>query len=261
MLLTRRGALSGALLLAGVCPAYAQAGGPVVAAAADLNAVLPEVAELFRRQTGASVRLTFGSSGNMTQQILHGAPFEVFLSADEAYVHRLMQAGRTQGAGTLYATGRIGLFLPPRSGIRADDGLRDIAAAARDGRLRRFAIANPDHAPYGRAAREALQSFGVWDLVQPTLVLGENAAQATQFAMSGSAQGGVIPLSLALTPQVARAGAFNLIPEGRHAPLRQRMILIRGATATAEDFYRFLQSPAARAILQRYGFVVPAQAS
>jgi molybdate transport system substrate-binding protein len=231
--------------------------GPVIAAASSLNAALPEVARLFTAATGRSVRLSFGSSGAFTQQIENGAPFEVFLSADDAYVQRLAAAGRTVGKGALYADGRIGLFLPNGSRLRADPSLKDLGAAAGDGRLSRFAIANPDHAPYGRAAREALQSAGVWDAVRPKLVLGENVAQATQFATSGSAQGGVIPLSLALTPQVRAAGSFTLIPADRHRPLRQRAVLFKGASPTALAFYDFLQSPPARAVLRRHGFVLP----
>jgi molybdate transport system substrate-binding protein len=231
---------------------------PTVAAAADLSAALPAVVEAFHKATGQTVKLTFGSSGNFTQQIQNGAPFEVFLSADESYVRTLQAAGRTEGEGQLYAVGRIGLFVPKGAKLKLDPSLKDLGAAARDGRLQKFAIANPEHAPYGRAAREALQSAGVWDAVQPKLVRGENIAQATQFATSGSTQGGLVPLSLALTPQVKQAGAFVLIPESRHQPLRQRMVLIKGASATARSFYGFLQGKSAHAILASYGFTLPA---
>ena len=173
--LTRR-ALIAVVLLAMPMAARA-ADEPVIAAAADLNAVMPEILALFSRQTGKTVKLTFGSSGNFAQQIQNGAPFEVFLSADEAYVQKLEAAGKTEDAGTLYATGRIGLFEPANSPTRAD--FADLAAAVADGRLTKFAIANPEHAPYGRAAREALIHAGLWDAIQPKLVLGENVAQAT----------------------------------------------------------------------------------
>ncbi len=230
---------------------------PPIAAAADLHAALPEVASLFRKATGRAVNLTFGSSGNFAQQIRNGAPFEVFLSADEGYVRMLAAAGRTEGDGALYAIGRIGLFQPRRSGIVADSRLADLAAALRDGRLRRFAIANPEHAPYGRAAREALQRTGLWRAIEPRLVLGENVAQATQFALSGSAQGGIIPLSLALTPQVKAAGAFALIAADWHEPLRQRAVVLKGAGATARAFHDFLRTPPARGVFRRHGFVLP----
>lgn len=230
---------------------------PAIAAAADLNAALPEVAAQFTKMSGKRVKLTFGSSGNFARQILNGAPFEVYLSADETYVQRLAIAGRTVDAGTLYAIGRIGLFQPSGSPIRADGALRDLGRALRDGRLRRFAIANPEHAPYGRAAQEALTRAGLWAAIRPKLVLGENVAQATQFATSGSAQGGIIPLSLAVTPQVRAAGTFALLPAAWHMPLRQRAVVLKGADDTARAFYQFLQTPAARAVLRRYGFVVP----
>lgn len=231
---------------------------PPVAAAADLNAALPEVLREFTARTGRSVKLVFGSSGTFTQQIQNGAPFQLFLSADEAYVQTLITAGKAEGPGALYATGRIGVFLPRNSRIPADTMLKGLIAAARRGDITKFAIANPEHAPYGRAAREALQQLGIWTALQPRLVLGENAAQATQFAMSGSAQGGIIPLSLALTPQVRDAGTFLLIDASRHQPLRQRMVLTTRAGPTARAFFAFLQTNAARDILARYGFVLPA---
>lgn len=232
---------------------------PPIAAASDLNATLPEVASLFRRATGKSVKLTFGSSGNFAQQIRNGAPFEVFLSADEGYVRMLAAAGKTEDDGALYAIGRIGLFQARGSGIRADSQLVDLAAGLRDGRLRKFAIANPEHAPYGRAAREALQHAGLWRTIEPRLVLGENVAQATQFATSGSAQGGIIPLSLALTPQVKAAGSFAIIAADWHRPLRQRAVVLKGAGATARAFYAFVQSPQARGVFRRHGFVLPGE--
>ena len=230
---------------------------PAVAAASDLNAALPEIAALFTRATGRRVGLTFGSSGNLTQQILNGAPFELFLSADEAYVEHLAAAGLTLDAGQLYAIGRIGIFAPSGSIVRADSALGHLAAALRDGRVRRFAIANPAHAPYGRAAEEALRHAGLWEAVRPVLVLGENATQATQFATTGGAEGGIIPQSLARTPAVRRAGTFALIPADRHRPLRQRAVLVRGAGETARAFHAFLRSAPARAVLARQGFELP----
>ena len=231
---------------------------PTIAAASDLSAALPEVAAAFRARTGRTVRLTFGSSGNFTQQILNGAPYQIFLSADEAYVEALRRAGRTDGAGVLYGVGRIGLFVPKGSPVTADAALAGLAAAMRAGQVSKVAIANPDHAPYGRAAREALQKARLWDELQSRLILGENVSQATQFAMTGGAQAGVIPLSLALTAPVKAAGAFVLIPSDWHRPLRQRAVVLRGAGPTARAFFAFLQGPDARAILTRYGFTVPA---
>ena len=253
-----RAVVGGLALALATCPAMAADSPPTIAAASDLSAALPEVAAAFRARSGKDVRLTFGSSGNFTQQLLNGAPYEVFLSADEAYVETLRLAGRTEGSGALYGIGRIGLFVPTGSPVNADAALKGLAAALRQGQVTRLAIANPDHAPYGRAAKEALQSAGLWDDLQGKLILGENVSQATQFAVNGGAQAGIIPLSLALTAPVKAAGTFVLIPAEQHKPLRQRGVLIRGAGPTARAFFAFLQGREARAILTRYGFTVPA---
>jgi molybdate transport system substrate-binding protein len=241
-------------VLAGPLPA---AEVPTVAAAADLRFALEEVAARFRSDTGREVRLSFGSSGNFARQIEQGAPFELFLSADEGYVYRLADAGKTEDGGTLYAIGRVVLFAPAGSPLEPDVHLDGLRAALAGGRVRRFAIANPEHAPYGRAAREALVHAGLWDAVQPHLVLGENAAQAAQFATSGSAEGGIIPLSLANAPALRDRGRAVLIPAQWHAPLRQRVALLKGAGETARAFYAYLQRPAAREVLRRFGFVLP----
>lgn len=230
---------------------------PTIAAAADLNFALTELAQTFNRDTGRSVKLVFGSSGTFAAQIRQGAPFEMFLSADEAYVQALAEAGRTQGPGDLYAIGRLALFAPHGSPVKADARLADLRRALADGRLQRLAIANPEHAPYGRAAREALQRQGLWDRAQPRLVLGENASQATQFAVSGAAQAGLIPYALALAPAVSAKGRYALVPADWHQPLRQRMVLIKGAGETARAFYAYLRQPKARAVLARYGFSLP----
>jgi molybdate transport system substrate-binding protein len=234
---------------------------PVIAAAADLNYALVEAAEAFKEKTGATVKLVFGSSGNFAAQIQNGAPFDLYLSADEAYVQNLAALGLTDGEGTLYAVGRIGIFAPTGSPLTVDSQLAGLRTAIADSRVKKFAIANPEHAPYGRAAEAALQHAGLWPQIKDLLVLGENVSQATQFATSGSAQGGIIPLSLARAPAMARIGSFALIPETWHPPLRQRMVLLMRANNTARKFYGFMQEPAARAILKRYGFVLPGEES
>lgn len=238
---------------------------PAIAAAADLKFALAEVARSFEKDTGRKLKLSFGSSGNFTQQIEQGAPFELFLSADENYIFRLADHGLTADRGMLYAIGRIVLFAPHGSPLKAGDPfaapLSDLRAALGDGRLRRFAIANPDHAPYGRAARAALRHAGLWEAIRPKLVLGENAGQAAQFAAAGSSQGGIVPLSLSKAPEVAKLGAFALIPADWHAaePLRQRMALMKKAGETAHLFFDYMQRPAARAILVRHGFALPGE--
>ncbi len=230
---------------------------PTLAAASDLKFAIEEVAAQFERESGHKLRLVFGSSGNFYSQILQGAPFQMFMSADEDFVFKLHAAGRTADRGRLYAIGRIGIMVPPGSPLKADGTLADLAAALKDGRLQRFAIANPDHAPYGMRAREALQHAGIWDAIVPRLVMGENISQAAQFATSGSTQGGIVALSLALAPQVARLGEFRLIPADWHQPLRQRMVLTKDAPPALRAFYDHLSTPAAQAIMTRYGFEMP----
>ncbi len=235
--------------------------GPVIAAASDLKFALDEVAGAFQRQTGRKVRVAYGSSGNFFSQIAQDAPFELFLSADEEYVFRLARQGRVLDDGVPYAIGRIVLFVPTGSPVRADAQFADLRRALADGRLRKFAIANPEHAPYGRAAKQALQANGVWEAIEPRLVLGENVSQAAQFAVSGSAQGGIFALSLAKAPAFANAGSYVLVPQELHQPLKQRMVLTRKAGAVAREFYAWLQQPAARTVFKKYGFALPGEAA
>lgn len=233
--------------------------GPAIAAASDLKFALDEIIASFREKTGHHVRASYGSSGNFYRQIVQDAPFELFLSADEDLVKQLVQQKRTVDEGVLYATGRLVLFVAKGSGIAADAQLADLQRAAGDGRLKKLAIANPEHAPYGRAAREALQSSGIWPQVVSRLVLGENVSQAAQFAISGSAQAGIFAYSLAVAPVFANAGSHVLLPEAMHKPLRQRMVLLPRAGDVARTFYRFLQEPASRLVLTRYGFSLPGE--
>jgi len=230
---------------------------PLVAAASDLQFALDEIVARFERDTGIAPRVTYGSSGNFTRQIEQGAPFELFLSADEAYVDRLAERRLTRDRGTLYAVGRIVLFASHGSPLRPDAEMKHLAARLASGEAGRLAIANPEHAPYGRAAEQALRSLGLWSAVQPKLLLGENVAQAAQFASSGNADGGIFAYSLALAPALRDRGAFVLLPDSLHAPLRQRMVLLQGASPAAERLYDYLRSPAGRAILRQYGFVLP----
>ena len=231
---------------------------PQFAVAASLQFVLPEIVTAFQRQTGFIPRITYGSSGNFRRQIVQGAPFELYLSADESYVAALVEQGLTVDSGRIYALGRIAAIVPKNSGIKLTQDLSGIGLAVKNGDLRHFAIANPDHAPYGRAAREALESIGLWKAMQPYLIKGENASQATQFAISGSSQGGIVPYALAISPAIASLSEAILIPQSRHQPIRQRMVLLNGAGEIARQFYDFVGSPESRAILVRYGYEMPA---
>ncbi len=230
---------------------------PTLAAASDLKFAIEEVAAQFEKETGNKLRLVFGSSGNFYSQTLQGAPFQMFMSADEDFVFKLADANKTLDRGRAYALGRIGIIVPHGSALKADSDLKDVAAALKDGRLQKFAIANPEHAPYGARAKEALQSAGMWAAIKPKLVLGENISQTAQFATSGSTQGGIIALSLAKAPSIAKLGEFALIPDSMHKPLKQRMVLMKDAPPALRAFYEYLGTPPAQTIMVRYGFAMP----
>lgn len=233
---------------------------PLIAAAADLSFALDEIIALFGRETGLEVRAVYGASGHFARQIENGAPFALFLSADESYPLALAAKGLTQGEGVMYAEGRLVLFARTPASFSPDAALEGLRAALAAGRLGRLALANPAHAPYGRAAAAVLRGAGLEAPLAPHLVFGESVQQAAAFVESGAAEGGFLPLALVLPPApLAALGRHTVIPPEayRDAPLRQRMVLLRGAGPAAEAFYRFMQGEAARRILARYGFSVP----
>lgn len=247
-----------ALALGIAAPALAQQA-PNIAAASDLRLALTDVAAAFKRDTGQDVTLTFGSSGNFFRQLQQGAPFQLFLSADEQYVNELAKAGKTQDTGVLYAIGRLAVVAPKGSPMRADSGLAGLRTALAKGQITRFAIANPEHAPYGERAKEVLQHVGLWRPLTGKLVLGENVSQALQFATVGGAQGGIVSYSLVLDPAFAARADYALLPASWHQPLRQRMVLMKDADPVAQRFYVYIQQPAARRIFVRYRFALPGE--
>jgi molybdate transport system substrate-binding protein len=244
-------------LAAGMAAITTAQRGPTVAAAANLNVALTEIAEQFARDGGARVAVVFGASGTLARQIQDGAPFELFLAADEEFPNQLASAGLTRDAGVVYAVGRLAIFAPNGSPLDVDERLDGLARLVKTGRLTRFAIANPEVAPYGRAAEAVLRKRGLWDGVKPRLVLGDTIAQAAQFATTGNAVGGLIAYSLVLAPGLADRGRHALIAETDHEPLRQRMVLLKRASRTVVQFYQYLQGDAARTILRKHGYGVP----
>lgn len=230
---------------------------PLVAAAANLNFALTELVEHFARARGARVEPVFGASGTLTRQIQEGAPFELFLAADEEFPLQLTAAGLTRDAGVVYAVGRLAIFAPTGSPLTVDERLEGLGRLVKAGRLGRFAIANPDVAPYGKAAEAVLRKRGLWDAIRPALVLGDTIAQAAQFATTGNAAGGLIAYSLVLAPGFAARGTHAVLPETDYPPLRQRMVLLKPAGRTATEFYEYLQGDAARAILRKHGYGAP----
>lgn len=254
-------ALLCAALLAPAGPCHSEARveakPPLVAAASDLKFALDEIIGRFQRDTGLEVRVSYGASGNLARQIEQGAPFELFLSADEEFVRRLQARGIARDAGALYALGHLVIFTPTGSPLRADPTLESLRSRLASGVFGRFAIANPEHAPYGRAAELVLRRLDLWEDIQPRLVVGENVAQAAQFASGGNAEGGLIAHSLALAPELQARGSFAPVANGLYEPLRQRMVLLRNASPGAVRLYDYLGSPASREVLGRYGFTPP----
>ncbi len=232
---------------------------PVIAAASDLSYILVKISDRFTRETGQKIRVSFGSSGNLKRLAEQGAPFEIFMSADENYVFQLADQGLTVDRGQIYASGRLVLFAPQDSALAKSPDLEAISDLIVAGEVNKFAIANPRHAPYGRAAQEVLMNANIWEKIESSLVFGESASQATLFAVSGATQGAIIPHSLALNPSVSEKGSFRLIDNSLHSPLRQRMVLLKHAGATARQFYAYLQTAAVREMMHNYGFTVPGE--
>lgn len=235
------------------------AGAPIIAAASNLQFALEEAAERFTQQTGHALRLNFGSSGNFRRQIAQGAPFELFLSANEAFVQALYQEGHVDNEGVIYARGRLawaqpkGKYPPPDAHTPLA-GVHEAIAALEEGQRQRIAIASPEHAPYGVAAQEVLQKAGLWETTEPLRIQGENVSQTLQFALSDDARGGLVAYSLVLASTLSERSEFVLIPEAWHTPLRQRMVLTPQAGEVAQAFYTWLQQADAQAIFQHYGF-------
>ena len=230
---------------------------PAIAAASNLNFALAEVAERYERDRHEHVDAVFGASGTLARQIQDGAPFELFLAADEEFPEKLSTAGLTRDRGVIYAVGRLVIFAPTGSPLAVDEHLDGLARLVSSGEARRFAIANPEVAPYGRAAEAVLRKRGIWEALRPNLVLGDTISQAAQFATTGNAVGGILAYSLVLGPGFADRGKYALIPSADHPPLRQRMVLLKRASPAAERFYQYLQGADAQAILRRHGFEMP----
>jgi len=223
-----------------------------VAAAADLTKAFTEVAAAYRKQTGQEVKLVFASSGQLTQQIENGAPYDVFASANEDYVDHLDRGNLLlPGTKQTYAIGHLA-FWTRAEGPPCPRTIQELTGP----RYAHIAIANPDHAPYGIAAREALQTAKIWDAVKPRLVYGENIQATYQYAATGNADVGLISLSLALG---AGAGHYQLLPDKLHKPLRQAMAVLKSSPQpeSGRRFVAFVRKGAGAAILRRYGFVVP----
>ncbi len=235
-----------------------------VAAAADLNYALKDLASRFEKQTGDKVTLSFGSSGNLYSQIQGGAPYDVFFSADMEYPQKLAGAGLVDASSLrTYAIGHLVLYLPNSIGPDRDhlrDARQEITYILLLPEVKRIAIANPQHAPYGRAAMAALENLGVKQKVASKLVFGENVSQAAQFVQSGNAQAGLIPLSLAMSPAMKAAGRYRELPVDTYPAMQQGVAILSSSRhkRAAQAFIDYVGSSEGAAILEQYGFRVPA---
>ncbi|HYA47984.1 MAG TPA: molybdate ABC transporter substrate-binding protein [archaeon] len=227
-----------------------------VAAASDLQFALQDVTERFEKETGAGVKLVFGSSGNLLTQIQNGAPFDLFFSADIEYPQKLEAAGLAE-PGTLYeyAAGKLVLWAPKDSTLDLGTGLQVLLSA----KIKKIAIANPAHAPYGRAAVAALRHEHLYDQVADRLILGENISQTASFVVSGSADIGMVALSLALAPSLKDKGKYAEVPADEYPPIRQAAILLKSSNqkTVAGKFLAYLKTPAVVNLLKEYGFTIP----
>jgi molybdate transport system substrate-binding protein len=239
------------LWLTGVVAAFAQE--ITVAAAADLQFAMQDIAARFEKDAGKKIKVVYGSSGNFFQQIQNGAPFDVFFSANLDYAKKLEAAGLTE-PGTLYeyATGKIVLWVPFGSKIDLRGGLHALV----DPSIRKISIANPEHAPYGQAAVAAMQKESIYEQVKGKLVMGENISQAASFVLSGSADAGIIALSLALAPNMKDKGRYVEVPAANYPPIEQGCVLLRSSQKkdSARAFLEFMKTPAAAELLRSYGF-------
>ena len=227
-----------------------------IAAAADLNFAFKELVTEYEKSTSNHVKLTLGSSGNFYAQIQNGAPFDLYFSADIGYPRKLEEAGLTvPGSLYPYAVGRIVLWTGKGSHLDLSKGLEVL----RDPTIKKIAIANPKHAPYGRAAVAAMDYFKVYDQVKDRLILGENISQAAQFIESGACDAGVIALSLALAPAMKAAGQYWEIPATAHSPLEQGAVILKQSKhpEAARQFLEFIKGSQGQEIMKRYGFTLP----
>lgn len=236
-------------------PAAAHAEKITIAAAADLKFAMDDIVATFKKSNPTDeISVVYGSSGNFNTQIQQGAPYDLYFSADIGFPRELAKNGAAASAVKPYAIGRIVLWSATM------DASKMTLASLTDPKITRIAIANPKHAPYGKRAEEALRAAGLWDKVESKLVYGENIAQTAQYAQSGNAQVGIIALSLALNAELSSKGGYALIPDTLHEPLEQGFIITKRAAgnALATRFADYMESKPARALMTRYGFVLPA---
>ena len=226
-----------------------------IAVAANMKDAFAEIAAEFKSTGKPEMRVVYGSSGNFAAQIMNGAPFGLFIAADEQFPLELFKNGKTVDDGSIYAIGKLVIITKTSSGIYLSDSKSDIAKAI--SKANKVAIAKPEIAPYGRAAVQYLKAEGLWDLAKDKLVYADNIGSATTYVASGAADLGFTAFSLAKSPELLRQTSYVAVDTKMYEPIKQRMVLIKGAPQEAQDLYRFMQGPRAKAILQKYGYSTP----
>ncbi|MBU3596316.1 molybdate ABC transporter substrate-binding protein [Polynucleobacter sp. 86C-FISCH] len=226
-----------------------------IAVAANMKDAFAEIAAEFKSTGKPEMRVVYGSSGNFAAQIMNGAPFSLFIAADEQFPLELFKNGKTVDDGSVYAIGKLVIITKTSSGIYLLDSKSDIAKAI--SKANKVAIAKPELAPYGRAAVQYLKAEGLWDLAKYKLVYADNIGSATTYVASGAADLGFTAFSLARSPELLKQTSYVAVDTKMYEPIKQRMVLIKGAPQEAQDLYRFMQGPKAKAILQKYGYSTP----
>jgi molybdate transport system substrate-binding protein len=226
-----------------------------VAVAANMKDAFAEINTAFKAAGAPDIRIVYGSSGNFTAQIMNGAPFNLFISADEHFPIELYKKGKAIDQGVVYAIGKLAIISKNSAGISLTDSKSELMKVI--SRANKIAIAKPELSPYGKAAIEYLKAEGLWDIAKDKLIYGDNIGIATMYVVTGAADVGFTALSLAKSVEVAKETNFILVNNKLYKPIQQRMILIKGAPREATTLYQFMQSPEAKLILQRYGYSTP----
>ncbi len=229
----------------------------LIAAASNLRFAMHEICQDFQEENSSiQTKVSYGSSGNFFAQISQGAPFDIFFSADATYPELLEKGGLTaKDMQKVYAMGKIVLWFPKESKADPDKGLQAITSTE----VKKLAIANPRHAPYGRAAEESLRYYGLWEKVDEKLVYGENISQTAQFVHTGAADAGIVALSLAISPKMLAEGRYWVIPDESHGDIEQIYVVLKRGEGkkSVREFLDFIQGEGGGEILSRYGFVIP----
>jgi molybdate transport system substrate-binding protein len=226
-----------------------------IAVAANMKDAFTEINTAFKAAGNPDIRIVYGSSGNFTAQIMNGAPFNLFISADEHFPIELFRRGKAIDQGVVYATGKLAIISKKSAGISLTDSKSELIKVI--SKANKIAIAKPELAPYGKAAIEYLKAEGLWDIAKDKLIYGDNIGITTMYVVTGAADLGFTALSLAKSAEVAKDTNYILVNNKLYEPIKQRMVLIKGAPREATTLYQFMQSPQAKLILQKYGYSTP----